>query len=38
LELKEGDGAYILVGQKGNLLKVENIGDKTAEVLVFDLD
>ncbi|KAJ3575576.1 hypothetical protein NP233_g1004 [Leucocoprinus birnbaumii] len=38
LELKEGDGAYIFVGQKGNALKVENLGDKTAEVLVFDLD
>lgn len=38
LELKEGDGAYIFVGQKGNTLKVENTGNKTAEVLVFDLD
>ncbi|KAF9451173.1 RmlC-like cupin [Macrolepiota fuliginosa MF-IS2] len=38
LELKEGDGAYIFVGQKGNALKVENTGDKTAEVLLFDLE
>lgn len=38
LELKEGDGAYIFVGQKGNTLKVENVGNKTAEVIVFDLE
>ncbi len=38
LELKEGDGAYIFVGESGNALKVENVGDKKAEVLVFDLN
>lgn len=40
LELREGDGAYIFVGQKGNTLKIENTSDeaKTAEILVFDLD
>jgi len=38
LELKEGDGAYIFVGNQGNTLKVENVGDRKAEVLVFDLD
>lgn len=38
MELKEGDGAYIFVGEKGNALTVENAGDETAEVLVFDLD
>ncbi|KAJ3571201.1 hypothetical protein NP233_g3906 [Leucocoprinus birnbaumii] len=38
VELKEGDGAYIFVGQKGNVLKVENVGDEIGEVLVFDLD
>jgi len=38
LELKEGDGAYIFIGQRGSTLKVENIGDKKAEVLVFDID
>ena len=38
MELREGDGAYIFVGEKGNALTVENAGDETAEVLVFDLD
>lgn len=38
LELKEGDGTYIFVGNQGNTLKVENVGDKKAEILVFDLD
>jgi len=37
VELKEGDGAYIY-GEAGKELKVENVGDKTAEVLLFDLD
>ena len=35
LILGEGDGAYIFVG---NSLEVENVGDRVAEVLVFDLD
>jgi redox-sensitive bicupin YhaK (pirin superfamily) len=38
LTLREGDGAYIFVGQSGNTLQVENDGDRTAEILVFDLD
>ena len=38
LTLGEGDGAYIHVGNSGNVLEVENIGDRVAEVLVFDLD
>ena len=39
-ELKEGDGAYIFVGEKGNVLTVEHAGaeNTTAEVLVFDLE
>ncbi|PPQ85242.1 hypothetical protein CVT25_010015 [Psilocybe cyanescens] len=38
LTLREGDGAYIFVGQKGTSMTVENDGDRSAEVLVFDLD
>jgi len=38
LTLREGDGAYIFVGKGGNVLQVENDGDRTAEILVFDLD
>lgn len=37
LELKEGDGAYIY-GESGKEMKVENVGDKIAEVLLFDLE
>ncbi|KAG6918179.1 hypothetical protein DXG01_016164 [Tephrocybe rancida] len=37
LELKEGDGAYITLDQAGTFV-LENIGDKTAEVLLFDLE
>ncbi|KAJ7261980.1 RmlC-like cupin domain-containing protein [Mycena rebaudengoi] len=37
VELKEGDGAYLHF-DKGGELTVENTGDKTAEVLLFDLD
>ncbi|KAJ7230369.1 RmlC-like cupin [Mycena pura] len=36
-ELREGDGAYLHF-ENGGELKVENIGDKTAEVLLFDLE
>jgi quercetin 2,3-dioxygenase len=36
-ELSEGDGAYIM-GEAGKSLKVENIGDRVAEVLLFDVD
>ncbi|KAF9471756.1 RmlC-like cupin [Pholiota conissans] len=38
LTLREGDGAYILVEKGANPLVVENSGDSTAEILVFDLD
>jgi hypothetical protein len=37
LELKEGDGAY-LYGDAGTELKVENTGDRIAEVLLFDVE
>ncbi|KAJ7780084.1 RmlC-like cupin domain-containing protein [Mycena maculata] len=37
VELKEGDGAYLHFSKSGELT-VENIGDKTAEVLLFDLE
>ncbi|KAJ6621518.1 pirin domain-containing protein [Mycena sp. CBHHK59/15] len=36
-ELKEGDGAYLYF-EKGGELTVENVGDKTAEVLLFDIE
>ena len=41
--LREGDGVYVTVGGTTpggaeNELKVENVGDRVAEVLVFDLD
>ena len=35
--LREGDGAYIF-GEKGAELAVENVGDRVAEVLVFDVE
>lgn len=35
--LKEGDGAYMFVGEAGEV-KVENVGDKIAEVLLFDIE
>lgn len=39
LVLREGDGAYIFVGNNGgNNLEVANTGDEVAEILVFDLD
>ncbi|KAF9564929.1 RmlC-like cupin [Agrocybe pediades] len=38
LTLREGDGAYISVGSKGSSLTVENDGDRSVEILVFDLD
>ncbi|KAJ7803189.1 RmlC-like cupin domain-containing protein [Mycena olivaceomarginata] len=38
VELREGDGAYLHFDNKGGELSVENIGDKTAEVLLFDLE
>ncbi|KDR67746.1 hypothetical protein GALMADRAFT_79627 [Galerina marginata CBS 339.88] len=38
LTLREGDGSYIFVGNKGSVLTVENDGNSSAEVLVFDLD
>ena len=38
LTLGEGDGAYVFVGNSGNVLEVENVGDRVAEVVVFDLE
>jgi quercetin 2,3-dioxygenase len=35
--LREGDGAYI-IGSPGANLSFENVGDRRAEVLVFDVD
>lgn len=37
LTLKEGDGAFIH-GEAEKELKVENIGDSTAEILLFDVE
>lgn len=37
LELKEGDGAFV-VGEAGKELKVENTGDRVAEILLFDVE
>jgi redox-sensitive bicupin YhaK (pirin superfamily) len=35
--LREGDGAYIM-GEVGKAMKIENMGEKNAEVLLFDLE
>ncbi|KAF9500025.1 RmlC-like cupin [Pleurotus eryngii] len=35
--LREGDGAYML-GESGKELVIENLGDKVAEILLFDLE
>jgi quercetin 2,3-dioxygenase len=35
--LREGDGAYISAAT-GKELRVENVGDRNAEVLLFDLE
>ncbi|PVG04557.1 RmlC-like cupin [Serendipita vermifera] len=37
LELGEGDGAFVK-GDAGEVVRIENIGDSEAEVLLFDLD
>lgn len=37
LELQEGDGAYIM-GDAGLTFDVQNIGDRVAEVVLFDLE
>ncbi|KAI0943391.1 hypothetical protein AcW1_002563 [Taiwanofungus camphoratus] len=37
LELGEGDGAYIM-GEANDGIKVENVSDRPAEVLLFDLE
>ncbi|KAK7687750.1 hypothetical protein QCA50_008968 [Cerrena zonata] len=37
LELSEGDGAYV-TASAGTELQVNNVGDKVAEVLLFDLE
>lgn len=36
VELREGDGAYIM-GDAGAELKVENVGDRVAEIALFDI-
>ena len=38
VELREGDGAYVDVKKKGAILEVENVGDRAAELVVFDLE
>ena len=38
VELREGDGAYVDVKKKGAVLEVENVGDRAAELVVFDLE
>ncbi|OSD05313.1 pirin domain-containing protein [Trametes coccinea BRFM310] len=37
IELREGDGAYIMA-VTGEELKVENVGEQVAEVLLFDME
>lgn len=37
IELREGDGAYLLVGKDAEL-KVENAGEDVAEILLFDME
>jgi hypothetical protein len=37
IELREGDGAYLLVGEDAEL-KVENAGESEAEFLLFDME
>ncbi|GBE86338.1 pirin domain-containing protein [Sparassis crispa] len=36
-ELREGDGAYVM-GEAGKELKFENVGDRVAEIVLFDLE
>ncbi|KAJ7608972.1 RmlC-like cupin domain-containing protein [Roridomyces roridus] len=38
VELREGDGAYLFFDKSGGDLTIENIGGKTAEVLLFDIE
>ncbi|KAJ7608980.1 RmlC-like cupin domain-containing protein [Roridomyces roridus] len=38
VELREGDGAYLYFENSGGESTIENIGDRTAEVLLFDLE
>ncbi|KAG8836387.1 hypothetical protein FRC18_011518 [Serendipita sp. 400] len=38
LELGEGDGAFISNKGEGEIVRVENVGDTEAELLLFDLD
>ena len=37
VDLREEDGAYLDVKQKGAVLELENVGDRAAELLVFGL-
>ena len=40
IELGEGDGCYVWVGDWGNILNIENVGmsGKKAEVVLFDME
>ena len=38
VKLREGDGAYVDVKKRGAILEVENVGDRAAELVVFDLE
>lgn len=37
VSLSEGDGLYIIAAE-GDQVDIKNVGDKTAELLLFDLD
>ena len=36
--LGEGDGVFITAGKEGDELKLENVGGKVGEVILFDMD
>ena len=38
VDSREEDGAYLDVKQKGAVLELENVGDRAAELLVFDFE
>ena len=38
VELREGVGGHVDVMQKGAILEVENVGDRAAELFIFDLE
>lgn len=37
VELREGDGAYIM-SEPGREMRVQNVGDSVAEILLFDVE